>query len=182
MVYLLEDVKKAKKKRGSPIRRTVERSQKVFNHLLIATATKKCKKCLSYSIFWVCLRVTKFNCGETRAIDLEMRAWWGVQVQVQISSIKYQIQGRLLGGVWKGKHVQVQAYSIVYQVSNIKHQVSLLGGCEPGEVLEDQFLPVLRKALWIRRGVMERWKGVDVYISIFVYLENFCGLGGEVVR
>ena len=74
----------------------------------------------------------------------------------QMLNIKYQIQGRLLGGYEFRKvyniHVQVQISSIVYQVSNIKHQVSLLGGCEPGEVLEDQFLPVLRKALWIRRG------------------------------
>ena len=82
----------------------------------------------------------------------------------QIISIKYQNQvinkhqvskSRAIPWwkrAWRGIHVQVQVSSIVYQVSNIKHQVSLLGGCEPGEVLEDQFLPVLRKALGIRRG------------------------------
>ena len=47
----MKDAKKAKKKRGSPIRRTVERSQKVFNHLLIATATKNVKS-VYYILFF----------------------------------------------------------------------------------------------------------------------------------
>ena len=171
--------KKAKKKRWSLIRRTVQKRK--GGHLLggQSSAAKKFSttfwsrpplkrwKVFIIFILWVRLRMTKFNCGETKG-----RLLWRCEpgdvykFKYQISNINHQVSNSrtITWGkrVWKGIHVQVQVSSIVYQVSNIKHQVSLLGDASPERYWRISSFLSFAKPCGLGGGVMERWKGVDV--------------------
>ena len=168
MVCLFEDINKAKKKRGSPIRRTVQKRK--GGHLLggQSSAAKKFSttfwsrpplkrwKVFIIFILWVRLRMTKFNCGETKGRLLwrcEPGEVYKFKFKYQILSIKYQIQGRLLGVSEFGK---VYMFKFKYPVSCIKYQILNINYHYLGDASPERY-----------------WR-----ISSFLSFAKPCGLGG----
>ena len=166
VVYLFEDINKAKKKRGHLLGGQSSAAKKFSTTFWSRPPLKRWKVFIIF-ILWVRLRMTKFNCGETKG-----RLLWRCEpgdvykFKYQISNINHQVSNSrtITWGkrVWKGIHVQVQVSSIVYQVSNIKHQVSLLGDASPERYWRISSFLSFAKPCGLGGGVMERWKGVDV--------------------
>ena len=146
VVYLLDDIKKAKRQGGHLLGGQSSAAKKFSTTFWSRPPLKRWKVFIIF-LFWVRLRVTKFNCGETK--------------------------GRLL---WRYEPGEVYKFKFKYQILSIKYHY--LGDASPERYWRISSFLSFAKPCGLGGGVMERWKGVDVYISIFVYLENFCGLGG----